>query len=461
MKNWINISLVACLLATSCQKNKEANTPVETPAATTSPAEVADMPDALSLVLAPHHGDGKIDREIIRCQANIRADKNTFQSLENLGWLFVAKARESFDPGYYKLAEQCAIGLDNQQPACPEALLLRGHVLQNLHKFKEAEPLARELVQKRGRSFDYGLLGDVLMEQGRLDEAAGAYQKMVDIKPDLEAYARIAHYRWLKGDLAAATELMQMAVSAASPNAAESAAWVNTRLAFFQFQNGDLSEAGQSCAAALDYQKDFGPALLLRGRMLLADGKAAEAVEVLTRAEKINPLPDYQWVLTEALHAAGRDVDAEVVEARLNQDGRNADPRTYSLYVSTHGEANAAALELAQKEFSIREDVFTHDALAWALSSNGRNGEAYQELQKALAEGTQDGRLFLHAAVIAGKAGHAEEAAEWLGKTAGMLQLLLPSEQKQFQQAAVQLGQTDDTGTAAEIKTAALSARAN
>ncbi len=117
-------------------------------------------------------------------------------------------------------------------------MLLRAHVLQNLHRFKESETLARRLVQQRGLSFDYGLLGDALMEQGKLSDAVEAYQRMMNLKPDLRAYARAAHMRWLKGDLAGAIEAMQLAVSAASPQDAESAAWVNTRLAFYEFQAG-------------------------------------------------------------------------------------------------------------------------------------------------------------------------------------------------------------------------------
>ena len=79
--------------------------------------------------------------------------------LEQLGWAFVAKARESFDPGFYKLAEQCARCIEKRNPQSQEAMLLRAHVLQNLHRFKESETLARRLVQQRGLSFDYGLLG--------------------------------------------------------------------------------------------------------------------------------------------------------------------------------------------------------------------------------------------------------------------------------------------------------------
>ena len=48
--------------------------------------------------------------------------------------------------------------------------------------------IARRLVTLREFVLDYGLLGDVLMEQGRLDEAATAYQRMIDLKPFYQSY---------------------------------------------------------------------------------------------------------------------------------------------------------------------------------------------------------------------------------------------------------------------------------
>src|SRR5215470_2934669 len=219
---------VGCLLSLFSPSNKREATKVS--------AFVPTIDEPLVLVLTPQTGDSRIDKEISRLQEQIRSGRNVHLGLEQLGWAFVAKARESFDPGFYKLAEQCARCIEKRNPQSQEAMLLRGHVLQNLHRFSESETLARRLVQQRGLSFDYGLLGDALMEQGRLSEAVEAYQQMMNLKPDLRAYARAAHMRWLKGDLAGAIEAMQLAVSAASPQDAESAAWVNTRLAFYQFQ---------------------------------------------------------------------------------------------------------------------------------------------------------------------------------------------------------------------------------
>jgi len=455
MKTLICVLMIACFFSSSCQRVKS-RIALDDQREKLNDVVQNEAPNPMELILLPHPGESKIDHEISRYQGKIRLSQNTFQSIEHLGWLYVAKARESFDPGYYKLAEQCANCLDSEQPQCSEGLLLRGQVLENLHRFKGAETLARELVAKRGLSFDYGLLGDSLMEQGRLDEAADAYQKMVNIKPDLEAYARIAHYRWLKGDIAAATTLMQMAVSASSPNAPESAAWVTTRLAFYQFQNGKPDKADQSCALALEYQKNYAPALLLRGRILLSEGKANEAVEVLTESERLNPLPDYEWVLLEALHSAGREQEAVSVQARLDKCGPSTDPRTYSLYLSTSGRSNKTSIELARNELSNRADVFTHDALAWALASNGNAEDAYKEMQKALVEGTYDGRLFFHATVIASESGHEVEAAAWLRKALVNPALLLPSEQKQLSQVQTLIGEAAKQKAVTESKTAAL-----
>src|SRR2546425_7524275 len=258
---------------------------------------VAKRIDPLALVLAPHTDNGRLDSEIRRLQEQVRAATNSNPALERLGWLFVVKARESFDPGYYKLAEACARALEARTAGHPVALLLRGHVLQNLHRFKEAEPLARELVARRGLSFDHALLGDALMEQGQLAEAAAAYQSMIDLRPDLHSYSRGAHMRWLKGDLTGALELMELAVSASSSLDPESAAWVYTRLAFYRLQAGALSEASRACDRALQFQTNYPPALLLQGRVLLAEGRSAEAIAVLEVAAKQNPLPEYQWVL--------------------------------------------------------------------------------------------------------------------------------------------------------------------
>jgi len=397
------------------------------------PANAAVFDNPLGLVLTPQAGKSHTDKEISQLQQRIREGRNVELWLDRLGWAFVAKARESFDPGFYKVAEQCALCIEKRNPQSQEAMLLRAHVLQNLHRFKESEALARLLVEQRGLSFDYGLLGDALMEQGKLGDAVEAYQRMMNLKPDLRAYARAAHMRWLKGDLEGAIEAMQLAVSA--PADAESGAWVNTRLAFYEFQAGRVNKAEQQCAVALSLQNDYPPTLLLQGRILLSQSRFAEAVAVLQKAAKLNPLPEYQWTLAEALRAAGKENEASDVETQLCQRGAGSDPRTLAVYLATRQESPETALRFARTELDSRSDVFTHDALAWSLAATGRLTEAQNEMKRALAEGTEDARLFFHAAMIASQAGHSADAERWLRKASELSHLLLPSERNELQNA--------------------------
>lgn len=396
-------------------------------------------PDPLTLVLVPQAGDDKADLEIRHIQEQVQQGRNRNLALEQLGWAFVSKARESFDAGYYKLAEQCALAIEQSDPQSDAALLLRGHVLDSLHRFHDAETLARQLVERRGQGFDYGLLGDALMEQGRLAEAVPAYQRMMNLRPDLHAYARAAHVRWLTGDLEGAIEAMSLAVGAATPHDPESSAWVNTRLANYQFQAGQPETASRLCRVALSFQTNYPPALLLRGKMLVAEGNLAEAVKALRLAAQFNPLPEYQWALADVLREAGWVNEAASVEAQLRRGGAASDPRTLALYLATRREAPDLALRLAQEELATRGDVFTHDALAWALWAAGKNAAAQTEMKLALAADTRDARLFFHAAMIASTSGEAIDALDRLKKSEVLARMLLPSERKELQELSSRL----------------------
>ena len=124
MNRWI--ALCFCLAAISCRQNNQRANPHST-------AQMARIPDPLSLALAPHQGSERVDQEIIRVQTEIRRGKGLDSSLERLGWLFVAKARESFDAGYYKLAEQCALAL-NANPSNNLRQLFENQTLSNNRK---------------------------------------------------------------------------------------------------------------------------------------------------------------------------------------------------------------------------------------------------------------------------------------------------------------------------------------
>jgi len=442
MQRWIGMGLLAIsMLATNgCRTTDAASNKLQ-------PCEIA---------LAEQTGSTKVDEDIRAVQKKIRSQQTSQQvlpTIEHLGWSYVEKARVSFDPGFYKLAEQCATCLElksaqlanakSQEPAFAplsppsakaSALLLRGHVLHSLHRFAEAEQIARELTASRGLAFDFGLLGDVLMEQGKLDEAITAYQRMMELKPSPQAYSRAAHVRWLKGDLDGARALMRMSAQASGNGDAEASAWAWSKLALYELQAGQLKQAASSCELALELVPGYPPALLAKGRVLLAERKFNQAVLPLERAAEKNPLPEYRWALVDALRAAGRNDDAQKVEAGLVANGQKDDPRTFALYLATRGEQTATALKLAEEELKHRRDVFTLDALAWAQTAAGNHDQAWQTMQQALATGTNDARLFLHAAAIATRIGQPMLARRFVQRTATIQSTLLPSELEQLRQ---------------------------
>ena len=405
-------------------------------ATVSAPAQGASLPTVAppcALALAASAGNSALDKEIAHWQDKSRSARREVSnlSLEQLGWKYIEKARTNYDPGAYKLAEACAICLQsNNSQTLPESMLLQGHALHQMHKFKEAEPIARALVKARGLSFDYGLLGDVLMEQGKLPEAITAYQEMMNQKPNLQAYSRAAHIRWLTGDLKGAGEIARKAAQAGSPQDPISTAWAYTRLALYEWQLGHTGQAEQAISIALSIQPAYAPALLIRGRMFLVEKKNNEAIATLKQAAQANPLPEYQWALAEAFRLAGNTDEATVIETEMMAKGGQSDPRTLAVFMATKPGHAERALQLARQELEARKDVFTYDALAWALQAAGKTAEAYVAIKQALATGTKDARLDFHAGVITAGIGNRSEAHRYYRRAYSNRQMLLPSERE-------------------------------
>jgi tetratricopeptide (TPR) repeat protein len=397
--------------------------------------ESAPRTDSLAVVLAAAPGEGAPAREIAELQRALRGPDAPPRLLERLGWAFVAQARSEEDPGGYELAEHAARALLGRRSGDAGARLLLGHALASQHRFAEAEALAQELAAQRGLPADHGLLGDALLSQGRLAEAERAYQAMMDLRPDAEAYARAAELRWLTGDLEGAEQAMAVAARAVSPRSRDTFAWMWAQLALYQLRAGAIAEAARSCGAALEVQPDSAIAWLVRGRILLAEDRSAEAAEALARAAARSPLPETLWSLAEALAAAGREAEAQRVEERLVATGEGADPRGLALYLASRRRDLPRALRLLERELAARQDVFTLGASALARSAAGDALGAWPVMERALAAGTPDARLQLHAGLVAAAAGRRGDAARWLRAAAAHRHLLLPSERRALEGA--------------------------
>ena len=88
---------------------------------------------------------------------------------------------------------------------------------------------------------------------------------------------------------------------------------------------------------------------------------------------------------------------------------------------------------MAREELANRADVFSHDALAWALASAGDFAAAQEEMNFARAEGTLDARLLWHAGEIALGRDDRAAAAKAFAEAQPFAASLTPSERTRLQ----------------------------
>lgn len=406
--------------------------------ATLAPALAAQKTPALRIVLAEHHGTSPLDDQIRAAQA-ATGKQATAPKLERLATHFIAKARSSGDPGYYRIAESCAEAMPAVAGTDSAALLIQGHVRHALHDFERAEQIARRLVQQRGLFLDQGLLGDVLLDRGQFEEARRVYQKMLDLKPCLQSYARAAEVRWRQGDLRGSRELLELAATAGSIRAPESLAWVLTRQAKLELEANQPAVATALANQAMQHCSGYPEALAVRGRAALAVNDAKQAIADLKAASSKSPLPAYLWAYADALRAGGRAVDAQVVETQLRTTGEREDPRTFAIWLAANAGEGVQALPIAERELEQRSDSETYDALAWARLHAGDVQGAKAAIGEALSSGMLCARLSLHAGQIALADKDLEQARAHVAHAKQAIAALLPSERTILEQLAQRL----------------------
>ena len=96
----------------------------------------------------------------------------------------------------------------------------------------------------------YGVIVDAQVELGRYDAAERTLQRMVDLKPNLDSYARVSYFRELHGDLPGAIEAMRLAASAGG-DARENLAYVQTLLGNLELARGHTADAERAYRLAL------------------------------------------------------------------------------------------------------------------------------------------------------------------------------------------------------------------
>jgi tetratricopeptide (TPR) repeat protein len=347
-------------------------------------------------------------------------DNLHYQNL--LAGAYIQKVRESMDYSYLDRASQILSSVLAADSKNYEAARLRTEIALERHEFKLAAEYSTSLTEWAANdAWNWGTLGDAWIEMGDYDKAADAYQKMVNLHPDLASYNRAAYFRFLNNDAGNAIRIMKLAISSGSAMA-ENTAWCEVELGKMHLKTGKLDDAEQSFRAALRYFPNYHTARAGLAQTAAARYDWKSAIADMKLAQQSTPLPDYAAALFDYYTAAGDSAAAqkqkETVEVidRLGQAGKEKVNRNLAMIYADHDWNVARALELAQNELSVRSDIYTYDALAWALYKNKRYTEAAEAMQKALRFQTPEPAFFYHAGLIDNALGKKEEARELLEK---------------------------------------------
>ena len=289
------------------------------------------------------------------------------------------------------------------------------------HRFTDALSYAQKALSLgTGDVSPFAIVGDAYADMGEYDKAGSAYGRLTPRDMTLSpraAYARdsrLSYLKFIAGDTAAAIALMKTAVAegveAQLPS--ENLAWLYYELGEYETQAGDAASADAAYLAALNIHPGDYRALAALGKLRANKGRYAEAIVLYQKAIAVVPMPIFVAELGDLYARSGNQAEAQkqyaLVEyigwlGHINQVLHNRD---LALFYADHDMKLSEALDLAQKELEVRHDVYTWDALAWALYKNGKLTEAAEASEKALHFGTRDSLLLFHAGMIAEGLGH-------------------------------------------------------
>lgn len=358
------------------------------------------------------------DRRIQAAQENIQKFPSLAKGYNRLAAAYMQVARETGDFSLNAKAEESLNRSLEIESHNYEALKLKTKLLLTFHRFKEAKELTEKLLQTNKSDHDiYGALTDANVELGFYEEAVTAAQQMVDLRPDMSSYARVAHIRSLHGDTKGAIEAMRVATQIADPNDKEARAWCHVKLGDEFFQTGQYKEAETEYDKALAAFPDYYLALAAKGRGRMAQGDVEKAIEFYKRAIERVPQTETVIALGDVYASLGKTEEAksqyqlaEFIEQKLSSN----DQRRLALLWADRDVKPDEALAIATREKQTRKDIFTADILAWCLYKKGRYEEAKTAIDEAMRLKTKDARIFYHAGMIANALGNKNEGKRYL-----------------------------------------------
>ncbi|MGH3932798.1 MAG: tetratricopeptide repeat protein, partial [Pseudonocardiaceae bacterium] len=356
-----------------------------------------------------------LDTSIRRAQERLREHPDDALTWAQLGGAYVERARISASPGYYSHAQGALDRSMRLQPeGNAEAMIGLGALANSRHDFTAARDWAQRAIQLRpATAAGYGVLADALTQLGDTEGATAAIQQMLDLRPGIAAFTRASYDLELHGRVVDARRALEQAlVDAHSP---ADIAFCRYYLGELAFNSGDLDGAARQYEQGLVAAPDDAALLAGTARIDAAQGRTTEALESYRDVTARLPLPQYLQEYGELLTVVGRTEQAQRqfdlyrTQQELYQAQGASDDLAVALFLADHGDP-AQALGFAEAEWARRQNVFTADAMAWALHVAGRDEEALGFADRAATLGWRNATLTYHRGMILRQLGRADEA---------------------------------------------------
>jgi tetratricopeptide (TPR) repeat protein len=389
-------------------------------------SSIASFAPVSSKLLTPRATE--TERLIHGAQAAATRDPEDAQTFAALGAAYFQRARETGDVGDYESAERAltkSLDLVSTDFSAGAALATMAEVYMGEHRFNDALTYAHKALSLgSGDVSPFAIVGDAYADMGEYDKARAAYARLTPRDMTFSpraAYARdsrISYLDFISGNATEAIRLMKIAVAegAQAQIPSENLAWLYYELGEYQVQAGDLTAADAAYVTALTIHRGDFRALASLAKLRANHGQYAEAIELYKKAIAVVPMPIFVAELGDLYAKVGDRAEANkqyrLVEyiGKLGQINQVLHNRDLALFYADHDMKLGESLELAQKEFEVRHDVYTWDALAWALYKNGDVAQAAKASSNALQYGTRDALLLFHAGMIANGMGQKDQA---------------------------------------------------
>ena len=344
-----------------------------------------------------------LERTVAAMDARLKDDPADREAAVALADGLLRQSRVTGNAALAVRAEQVARAALRLSPGDEAVQRSLGAVLLSRHKFAEAAAAAERLAVRRPHDAALqGIIGDGRVELGDYDEAFAAFDRMIAIRPDAASYARVSYARELQGDLPGALDLMRMAAEATSPRDVEAQAFAQSRLGYLELALGRADEASRRFRRADALFPGYPAVATGLAKVALARGDAEAALAIARRQFDQSASAELAEAMGEAAARLGRAAEADryygIAESMWRYD--TPEPAMLARLMADRGRAPEEAVQIARSAAEVRHDIFTDDALAWALFKAGRVAEARAASARALRTGTRDARIRAHAREI-------------------------------------------------------------